>query len=475
MVISPRNTTPPDKKLFAYLEGKYGVKCVEYLGPIGRNGEDVYSCIKPDRSGAIYYTDGDSGKRSMAGRQMATGPKETIIIDIREYENGPIRETHRYTDRKRANDFITMVKSKTALFVSEQPRVFIPDLSQAVIRDQGERNMSAAMAGASMMDLMRNKEVGRTMTNRKEKDALVIGDDSAVDENYGHAQSVEADSGPFPEDYDDYWESVYEAAGSLVRERDDKAYKLHRNLGDWYCEVSNFGWRGQGGRQIFSVDTYERSDRQIGSDFLRHILPNTDCTFYIYDEFDGFGLKIDNAHHDAPTGGEMYYCAPIDWMIAKGYWGGLNSDGEEMIWEIREALLEEWETEFLNKELSAATTRTGDRWWQGSGQRVALDIEFPTLYKKFIAGYGNPTGDYLPEFKEELRDFFEKYYAVDANEEFADYLHGSDMDSFGKELTRFIKDGGYQVDDRTIPDDRYKRLQGMYDSILEYKQTGRNK
>ena len=319
------------------------------------------------------------------------------------------------------------------------------------------------------------------MANRKEQDALVIGDDSAVDENYGHAQSVEADSGPFPEDYDDFWDSVYEATGSLVRARDDAAYKLNRGLpSDWYCEVSNFGWRGQGGAKTFSVDTYERSDREIGADFLRNILPNTNCTFYIYDDLNGAGLKIDNAHHDAPTGGEWYHCAPLPYMIMNGLWWGIQNDSDEMIPEIHDALMGEWETEFLNKELSWGSeerkARGDDRWWQGTSQRLALDIEFPTLYKKFIKIYnGTSTGKYLEEFKQELEDFYYQYYANSAVEEWTDYLHNADMNGFGKELTNFIKEGGFQVDDRSIPDDMYKRLEKEYGAVLEYKKTGRNK
>jgi len=298
-------------------------------------------------------------------------------------------------------------------------------------------------------------------TNPREKNALVIGDDSDV-------RAMGEDEGRTPDDndYEDYWYSVYDAVGSLVRERDDKAYKLHRNLGDWYCGVSNFGWRHQRGAKIFDVPTYQKSDHEIGTEFLRNILPNTDCTFYIYDDFEGFGLTINNAHHDAPMGREMYYCAPIDWMIAKGYWGGLPNGGNEIIEEIYEALLGEWETEFLNKELSAATNKTGDRWWQGSGQRLALDIEFPTLYKKFIAGYGNPTGDYLTEFKEDLRDFFEKYYASSVIDEWTDYLSNSNFNGFGSELSIFIRAGNFQVDERSIPDETYQRLKKIYEKMV---------
>ena len=305
------------------------------------------------------------------------------------------------------------------------------------------------------------------MVNRKEKDALVIGDDSEVYSEWEDRKKENPDlpDEPTSDDYEWYWDDVYEVVGSLVREREDKAYKLHRNLGSWYCEVSNFGWRGQSGVNIFDVQTYQKSDREVGMEFLRHVLPNTDCTFYIYDDCDGFGLAIDNAHHDAPMGGEWYHCAPIDWMIATGNWFGIQNDSDEMIGDIYDALLEEWETEFLNKELSAATNKTGDRWWQGSGQRVALDIEFPTLYKKFIAGYG-ASGKHLQSLESDLEDFFKKYYASRVSDEWTEYVLNSNYQGFENELGIFIRTGNFQVDERSIPDETYQHLKKIYEKMV---------
>jgi len=48
---------------------------------------------------------------------------------------------------------------------------------------------------------------------------------------------------------------------------------------------------------------------------LKEILPNTDCTFWIYDyEENGMkGLKINNCHHDSPIRGkEWYYILPYE-------------------------------------------------------------------------------------------------------------------------------------------------------------------
>ena len=76
--------------------------------------------------------------------------------------------------------------------------------------------------------------------------------------------------------------------------------------GAWYVEVNNFGWRHLNGFKYFRADD--------GQDLLHKLLPQTDCTFSIYrrkDEATGQEhLVINNAHHDAPCGGEMYYIYP---------------------------------------------------------------------------------------------------------------------------------------------------------------------
>ena len=70
----------------------------------------------------------------------------------------------------------------------------------------------------------------------------------------------------------------------------------------WKVEVSNFGWRNQDGQKILRAEN--------GLELLRGILPDTECTFRIY--HDGrTGLKIQNFHHDSPTGNEWYYIYPM--------------------------------------------------------------------------------------------------------------------------------------------------------------------
>lgn len=69
----------------------------------------------------------------------------------------------------------------------------------------------------------------------------------------------------------------------------------------WKAKVENFGWRSLDGVKIFKAEA--------GGDLLHEILPNTECTFYVY-KFRN-GLKIQNYHHDSPMGNEWYYILPI--------------------------------------------------------------------------------------------------------------------------------------------------------------------
>ena len=70
--------------------------------------------------------------------------------------------------------------------------------------------------------------------------------------------------------------------------------------GYWHCDVENFGWRSLSGSTEF-----ETNDGQV---FLYSFLPDTDCTFNVYiDEERAIPvIKIQNFHHDSPTGKEWY-------------------------------------------------------------------------------------------------------------------------------------------------------------------------
>ena len=300
--------------------------------------------------------------------------------------------------------------------------------------------------------------------NSKANDALVIGDGSEVYSEWEERrkEDPELPSEPDQIDYDDYWDSVYEATGALVRERDEAAYKLNRNISDWYCEVSNFGWRSQRGAKVFGVEGGDAPDHAIGTEFLHNILPKTDCTFYIYDDLDGAGLKIDNAHHDAPTGGEWYHCAPLAWMMMNGMWTGIQNDSDEIIPEIQEVLLMEWEHEFLDKELAEYSGQPNK---SHLGNRAALDIEFSRLYKKFLARYKVvPTDNYLEELKNDLQVFFERYYASNTLDEWEDYLNGCDMEGFNAELKTFLE--FYKMTPEEVAPIDLGEMKQMYESVL---------
>lgn len=72
--------------------------------------------------------------------------------------------------------------------------------------------------------------------------------------------------------------------------------------GYWKAEVSNFGWRSLNGHKYFSADT--------GSELLREILPQTDCTYKIYRVRARKWLAVQNSHHDSPCGREWYVIKP---------------------------------------------------------------------------------------------------------------------------------------------------------------------
>ena len=69
--------------------------------------------------------------------------------------------------------------------------------------------------------------------------------------------------------------------------------------GHWHAEVCNFGWRGQNGFKDFKAEN--------GREFLNEILPNTECSFRVI--LEDRWIRIQNFHHDAPTGNEWYGAA----------------------------------------------------------------------------------------------------------------------------------------------------------------------
>ena len=110
------------------------------------------------------------------------------------------------------------------------------------------------------------------------------------------------------------WTMASEDQFVLETEWDNLLFALTEKLneinpdGYWHGEVENFGWRNISGHKDFEADNAQA--------FLSAILPQTDCTFYIYiDEAHPFKeITIQNYHHDSPTG-ESYTivaCAAIE-------------------------------------------------------------------------------------------------------------------------------------------------------------------
>lgn len=73
--------------------------------------------------------------------------------------------------------------------------------------------------------------------------------------------------------------------------------------GYWKAVVNNFGWRSLDGHKFLHANNCK--------ELLREILPNTDCTFRIFNY--GKGIAIQNFHHDSPCGREWYYITPCSY------------------------------------------------------------------------------------------------------------------------------------------------------------------
>jgi len=100
------------------------------------------------------------------------------------------------------------------------------------------------------------------------------------------------------DDVDWMWDDFVENLTYVMKKKNYRNYYKDK----WMAEVRGFGWRG--------LDGYKRVTAETGEELLREILPKCACTFKIFD--DGHtGLKIQNFHHDSPTGNEWYYIRPM--------------------------------------------------------------------------------------------------------------------------------------------------------------------
>lgn len=87
----------------------------------------------------------------------------------------------------------------------------------------------------------------------------------------------------------DNWELIIEVLQSHM----NNVSKKYKYPGFWNAQVTGFGWRDQSGE----IDVIEADDAE---ELLREILPKTENTFNIW--FTRNGFKIQNFHHDSPTG-----------------------------------------------------------------------------------------------------------------------------------------------------------------------------
>ena len=101
--------------------------------------------------------------------------------------------------------------------------------------------------------------------------------------------------------------------------------------GGWSATGEDLGWQKRSG--------YKRFKAESGEDFIKELLPETDCTFRIYRRKDKDGteyLYIKNSTHDAPMG-EHYniykaeVCSNCDEIIEAGSEKDLRDIGEGIV------------------------------------------------------------------------------------------------------------------------------------------------
>jgi hypothetical protein len=77
----------------------------------------------------------------------------------------------------------------------------------------------------------------------------------------------------------------------------------------WKVKVNNFGWRNLDGSKFLKAKS--------GKELLEGILPETECTFKIFNYRNGFAVQ--NYHHDSPTGNEWYYIVPCTYRTYEAF------------------------------------------------------------------------------------------------------------------------------------------------------------
>tara|TARA_R110002126_G_scaffold45447_1_gene128836 strand:- start:368 stop:805 length:438 start_codon:yes stop_codon:yes gene_type:complete len=120
--------------------------------------------------------------------------------------------------------------------------------------------------------------------------------DSRVDDllEQGEFESEDAARDDACSDADIYvwaWDDLVEDLTELMKE-------INPDELEWHVEAEGLGWQRRSGHRTFSATD--------GTELLRGILPDTECTFQIYKE-EG-QLRLVNSHHDAM--GEVYIISP---------------------------------------------------------------------------------------------------------------------------------------------------------------------
>lgn len=98
-------------------------------------------------------------------------------------------------------------------------------------------------------------------------------------------------------------EQVYQDGDLFANEWDyfkDYLTELMNGKEFWSIKGLNMGWRRLTGHKYLHAKT--------GAELLNGILPDTDCTLYVYKYKTGLAIKC--SHHDAPMG-EWYLITPI--------------------------------------------------------------------------------------------------------------------------------------------------------------------
>lgn len=105
-----------------------------------------------------------------------------------------------------------------------------------------------------------------------------------------------------------YTEEDYQ---DMLFELGTAALKLNPSDRLWNASVSNFGWRHVDGQIKRPFKAYDKDPVVVGRTILSKILPDAECFFSISVDYRKRLLSINNAHHDAPTGGEIYTVKPL--------------------------------------------------------------------------------------------------------------------------------------------------------------------